>query len=160
MPSKDPYLSVCCGHVFCKCYVDNVKTSLSITNVCPICRDEEFVVFPNKQLDREIKDLHINCSNNKKGCQWQGELNDINSHLGYNDGCQFEEAKCLNKCGKMIQRRCLNSHNETECPRFKINCQYCHNTGEHKFIEGQHKDEYPKLPLPCPNKCEVGSVPC
>ena len=26
-------------------------------------------------------------------------------------------------------------------------------TGEHQFIEGQHKEECPKLPLPCPNKC-------
>ena len=60
----------------------------------------------------------------------------------------------------MIQRRYLTSHVETECPRRKVNCQYCHDTGEHQFIEGQHKEECPKLPLSCPNKCEVGSVPC
>ena len=59
----------------------------------------------------------------------------------------------------MIERRYLTSHVETECPRRKVNCQYCHDTGEHQFIEGQHKEECPKLPLPCPNKCEVGSVP-
>ena len=60
---------------------------------------------------------------------------------------------------KMIERRYLTSHVEVECPRLKVNCQYCHDTGEHQFIEGQHKEECPKLPLPCPNKCEVGSVP-
>ena len=38
-------------------------------------------------------------------------------------------------------------------------CQYCHDAGEHQFIAGQHKEECLKLPLPCPNKCEVGSVP-
>ena len=27
------------------------------------------------------------------------------------------------------------------------------------MIQGQHKEECPKLPLPCPNKCEVWSVP-
>ena len=58
----------------------------------------------------------------------------------------------------MIQRQYLTSHVETECPRRKVNCQYCHDTREHQFIEGQHKEECPKLPLPCPNKCEVGSV--
>ena len=26
-------------------------------------------------------------------------------------------------------------------------------TGEHQFIEGQHKEECPKIPLLCPNKC-------
>ena len=36
--------------------------------------------------------------------RWQGELNAINNHLGNNDGCEFEEMKCSNECGKMIER--------------------------------------------------------
>ena len=63
------------------------------------------------------------------------------------------------ECGKMTERQYLISHVVTKCPRREVNCQYCHDTGEHQFIEGQHKEECPKLPLPCPNKCEVGSVP-
>ena len=59
----------------------------------------------------------------------------------------------------MIQRRYLTSHVETKCPRRKVNCQYCHDTEEHQFIKDQHKEECPKLPLPCPNNCGVGSVP-
>ena len=159
LPSRDPYLSVCCGHVFCKFCLDNVKKASAITNACPVCRDEEFVTFPNRQLDREIRSLHIYCTNKEKGCKWQGELNDINNHLGNSGGCQFEGVKCSNECGKMIERRYLTNHVKTECPSRKINCQYCHDTGEHQFIEGQHKEECPKLPLLCPNKCEVGSVP-
>ena len=142
-----------------KCCLDNVKNTVAIINVCPVCRDEKFVTFLNKQADREIKSLHIYCANKEKGCEWQGELNDINNHLGNSDGCQFEVVKCFNECGKVIQRQYLTSHVETECPRRKVNCQYCHDTGEHQFIEGQHKEECPKLPLPCPNKCEVGNIP-
>ena len=41
----------------------------------------------------------------------------------------------------------------------RVNCQYCHDTGEHQFIVGQHKKECPKLSLPCPNNCEVGNIP-
>ena len=159
LPSRDPYLSVCCGHVFCKSCLDNAKRIVSITYACPICREEKFVTFPNKQAAREIKSLHIYCTNKDKGCEWHGELNDINNHLGNSYGCQFEEVKCSNECGKMIQRRYLTSHVETKCPRRKVNCQYCHDTGEHQFIEGQHKKKCPKLPLPCPNKCKVGKVP-
>ena len=59
----------------------------------------------------------------------------------------------------MIQRRYLTSQVKTKCSRRKVNCRYCHDTREHQFIEGQHKEKCPKLPLPCPNKCEVGSVP-
>ena len=159
LPSRDPYLSVCCGHIFCKSCLDNVKKATTITNACPVCRDEEFETFPNKAVDREVKSLHIYCTNKEKGCEWQGELNDINNHLGNSDGCQFEEVKCSNECGKMIQRQYLTSHVETECPRRKVNCQYCHDTGEHQFIEGQHKEECPKLPLPCPNNCDIGNIP-
>ena len=159
LPSRVPYLSVCCGHLFCKSCLDNIKNTSAITYACPICRDTEFVTFPNKQAEREIKGLHVYCTNKEKGCEWQGELNHINNHLGNSDGCQFEEVKCSNECGKMIERRYLTSHVETKCPCRKVNCQYCHDTGEHQFIEGQHKEECPKLPLSCPNKCEVGSVP-
>ena len=158
-PSRDPYLSECCGHVFCKSCLDNTKKVASIRNVCPVCQSEEFVTFRNKQADREIRSFHIYCTNKEKGCEWLGELNDINNHLGNSHGCQFEEVKCSNECGKMTERRYLTSHVETECPRRKVNCQYCHDTGEHQFIEGQHKEECPKFPLPCPNKCKVGSVP-
>ena len=155
LPSRDPYLSVCCGHLFCKSCLDNFKKAAAITNACPVCRDEEFLTFPNKAVDREIKSLRIYCTNKEKGCEWQGELNYIKNHLENDKGCQFEEVKCSNDCRKMIQRRYLASHVETECPHRKVNCQYCHDTGEHQFIEGQHKEECPKLPLPCPNKCEV-----
>ena len=93
------------------------------------------------------------CTNEERGCEWQGELNDIINHLGNNDGCHFEDVKCSIECGKMLQRRYLTSHVEEECPRRKVDCQYCHIAGEHQFIEGEHKEQCPKLPLPCPNRC-------
>ena len=138
-------------------WTDKGKPELAICYACPMCRQEEpdFKTVPYVALNREIRELHVYCANKEKGCKWQGEINNINNHLY---GCLFGEVKCSNECGKMIQRRYLASHVETECPRRKVNCQYCHDTGEHQFIEGQHKEECPKLPLPCPNKCEVGSV--
>ena len=155
IPSRDPYLSVCCGHLFCKSCLDNAT---AITKICPMCRNEEFYAFPNKAIEREVRALHIYCTNKEKGCEWQGELNDISNHLGNSDGCQFEEVQCSNECGKMIERRYLTSHVETECPHRKVSCQYCQGAGKHQFIEGQHKEECPKLPLSCPNKCGAESI--
>ena len=40
-----------------------------------------------------------------------------------------------------------------------VDCQYCHITVEHQFIEGEHKDQCPKFPIACPNKCEVDNIP-
>ncbi|XP_065901773.1 TNF receptor-associated factor 4-like [Dysidea avara] len=158
LPSRDPYLTTCCGHVFCKSCLDDSKKIAAASNICPVCRVKEFVTYINKQADREIRSLYVMCPNKESGCEWQGELNDINNHLGNSDGCQFENVKCSNECGKMLQRQYLTSHVETECPCYKVDCQYCHITGEHQFIEGEHRERCSKFPLPCPNKCEVESV--
>ena len=152
-PSKDPHLSVCCGHVFCKSCIENVK------GPCPMCRDEEFVSFPNKQLDREIKNLDVFCPNVERGCMWKDTLCKIGDHLGKHGDCQFEEVKCTNDCERMIQRRHLTAHIETECPRRQVTCQYCYDTGEHQHIEGKHKEQCPRFPIPCPNNCKVKTVP-
>ena len=160
LPSRDAYMTgQCCeGQTICKSCL--YQWQIIAGNMkCPVCCEEKGSFSQNFPIKREIKSLHIYCTNKEKGCEWQGELNDINNHLGNSDGCQFEEVKCSNECGKMIQRRYLINHIQTECPRRKVNCQYCHDTGEHQFIEGQHKEECPKLPLSCPNKCVVGSVP-
>ena len=73
--------------------------------------------------------------------------------------CPMEVIYCLNNCGKTLERWCLNNHITTKCPRCKIICQYCHNLGEYQFIEGQHKLTCSKLPIPCPNKCDIGNIP-
>ena len=160
LPSRDPYMTgQCCrGQTICKTCLDQWQKKAGNMK-CPVCRKQEGGFHPNYPIEREIKSLHVYCSNKEKGCKWKGELNDINNHLGNSRGCGFEEVRCSNECGKMIQRRYLTNHVETVCPRRKVNCQYCHGTGEHHFVEGQHQEECPKLPLPCPNKCEVGSVP-
>ena len=158
-PSREPHITDCCGAIYCKSCMEKAKQSTTVSTACAVCRAENFGSLINKQIDREIKSLHIYCTNKGKGCKWQGELNDISNHLGNSDGCQFEGLKCSNECGKTIERRYLTSHVETVCPCRKVNCQYCHDTGEHQFIEGQHKEECRKRPLPCPNKCQVGSVP-
>ena len=120
-PSRDPYMSECCGHLFCKSCLDIAKKAVNISKACPVCREEEFKTFCNKAIDREVRGLYIYCTNREKGCEWQGELNDINKHLKSSTGCQFEELKCPNECGKMIERQYLTSHVETECPRRKVN---------------------------------------
>ncbi|XP_065901669.1 TNF receptor-associated factor 4-like [Dysidea avara] len=155
LPSRDPYLTTCCGHVFCKSCLDYVKKPIAVSNVCPVCREKEFLAYVNKQADREIRSLHVMCTNKERGCEWQGELNDINNHLGNSDGCQFEDVQCSNECGKVLQRQYLTSHVETECPCYKVDCRYCHITGGNQFIEGEHKKQCPKLPLPCPNSCTL-----
>ena len=157
-PSREPHLSGCCGHTFCNSCLKAAKRS-TISQACPICRDEEFFIMPHKQADRAIRSLHVFCTNKENGCEWQGEVNDIVNHLGNSDGCQFEDETCSNDCGKCLQRQYMTGHVEDECVRRKVDCQYCHITGEHQFIEGEHKEQCPKFPIACPNKCEADNIP-
>ena len=152
LPSKEPHLSVCCGHTFCKSCVEASKKT---NEACPMCRSETFTTYPNKQAERLIQNLKIFCTNKEQECDWQGELNNINDHLS---SCLFQVVCCPNDCGSSLQRQYLTSHVETECPRRKIDCQFCHEVGEYQFIEGKHKEECPKFPLPCPNKCEIENI--
>ena len=167
LPSKEPHLSVCCGHTFCKSCLDGMKQTKphqrrgrsSFPKVsCPMCRSEDFSTVFNKQNKRSIKNLRVYCTNEDEGCDWQGEINDITGHLGNSSGCQFEEVRCSNDCDLLLQRQHLRSHVDNECPCREVHCQYCNVAGQHQFIMDEHVDECAKVPLPCPNNCGVDSI--
>ena len=159
LPSRNPHLSSCCGHTFCKICTEIFKENAlrgQVTYACPVCRDSEFTVVQNKQIDRAVRSLHVYCTNKKEGCSWLGEINDIVEHLNC---CQYESIECENNgCGINIQRQFLSDHMDFDCQYRDVNCWHCYLKGTYYFIEGKHKDECPKLPLPCPNGCEVGTV--
>jgi len=121
-----------------------------------MCRSELFAAFANKQADRAIRCLRVFCTNKEKGCQWQGEVNGIIKHL--RNGCKFKKVACPNDCGVALQRQHITTHLST-CPYRKTECQFCHTIGTYLLIEGVHKEQCPKFPIGCPNKCEVGNIP-
>ena len=152
LPSKQPYLSECCGHTFCKSCLEGSKKS---NNICPVCRSENFVTMFNKQADRVIRSLHVFCTNKDQGCEWDGEVNNIIGHFG---NCLFQIVHCPSDCGESLQRQYQTIHVEIKCPRRRVSCQYCSDVGEYQFIEGQHKEECHKFPIQCPNKCDIESI--
>ena len=115
LPSKDPHQSECCGHTFCKSCAYNSKKSAACSNACPICRQSEFMLFPNKQIDRRVKKLHVYCINENDGCQWKGEISntarqDLDKHR---ETCQFEMIKCEYHdlgCKGKIARKDIGDH--------------------------------------------------
>ena len=159
-PSREPCISECCGHTFCKSCIDHSKKATVLYScLCPVCRSEEFKLIRNKQNERVIKSLQVYCTNKVKGCGWQGEINGVNDHLQNKDSCSFEEVTCPNKSDQFLQRNCLNSHLESVCPRRKVNCQYYYIKDEVQCIEGNHMEKCPKFPLSCPNDCGISGIP-
>ena len=134
------------------------KTKASAFTACPMCADVKFVTFCNKQIDREVMELKIYCTNNKKGCKWIGELREINFHHENSNGCQLEVVNCSNNCGKTMQRKSIKTHIAKSCPLRKTVCQHCHKTGAFQFIKGDHKNECQKFPVNCPNNCDIGTI--
>ena len=110
--SRDPYLSCCCGHTFCKSCLDALTDSVDdLYMMCPVCREKDFQTVKNQQVERAIKRLCVSCTNSVAGCTWQGELNYIKVHL---ESCQFEKIAC-NDCGNTVERQHLHEHLKNEC---------------------------------------------
>ena len=43
----------------------------------------------NKGVRSEISQLKIKCTNHSEGCEWSGELGDLESHLESDYGCDY-----------------------------------------------------------------------
>ena len=160
LPSRDPILTDCCGHLFCSsCLQEKVKSTPQGLTACPdpTCPNPRgFATFRNKQVERAVKDLKVFCSNKSKGCTWQDKITEINVHLVRN--CQFEDVDCTNQCGQMVQRQNFSRHISSECQFRTAKCKYCRVEGQHIFIQGQHKQTCPKYPVACPNGCKISDL--
>ena len=75
---REPYQVTCCGTSFCHTCIQRLQTD---ETHCPACREDKFEVFPNKGLNRSLKQLQVYCTRRKDGCQWRGELGELNQHL-------------------------------------------------------------------------------
>lgn len=164
LPSRDPYLTDCCGNIFCNSCLqasiqEKAAKSSNSANGCPNARcpnPRGFKMFRNKQVERTVNDLKVYCANKSKGCGWQDKVSEINVHLARN--CQFEDIECTNKCGQLVQRQQLSRHISNECQSRIVKCKFCRSEGQHGFILGEHKETCPKYPVTCPNNCKVSDL--
>ena len=148
---RDVHQANCCGKMFCKSCLDELKRT-STNYTCPNCREDltNNHFFKDVNTNRKIRHLLIHCSN--KRCQWKGSLRDIDNHLST---CAFQIVECSNTCGEQLIRIVLNSHLLTKCPKRVVSCVYCHKKNEYQIINGDHYDICTDIPLYCPNNdCE------
>ena len=61
LPCREAQKSECCGHVFCKCDLEKMKAATAVSYACPICRTKPFKTYPDRAVDRKIKELRIYC---------------------------------------------------------------------------------------------------
>jgi len=150
-PSREPQITVCCGHTFCKSCVDAANLVAGNTIACPMCRCKDFLYVHNKQIERKVNSLYIFCTNRQTGCEWKGELNELDSHL--KQTCEFQVIDCPNQCGEQIQRRDLPNHTKETCKCREYTCELCQFIGGYTFVITQHLNECPMFPLTCSHGC-------
>ena len=114
---REPYQATCCGKSFCKECIERLKIR---SNSCPTCKTENFFSYPNKGLEQSLYDFEVYCSHKSKGCEWRGELRELDKHLNSEpptdkslEGCPFTVIKCpLNHTGCEVKllRREMKEH--------------------------------------------------
>ena len=113
----DPHVTSCCGNHFCQSCINPIQRD---NKPCPLCNEPGFTTFLHKGVAREVNALKIYCPNKPQGCDWQGELGQVEKHLNPEDesrekGCGFVVVECKYKCGGWFQKQLVKKHETETC---------------------------------------------
>ena len=122
---RDPHVVSCCGNHFCYSCINRISNNNS---PCPLCNLPGFTTLLHKGVAREVNALKIYCPNKPQGCDWQGELGQVEKHLNPEKesrarGCGFVMVECRYKCGNKFRRWMIARHETEECPRRPMEVQ-------------------------------------
>ena len=155
---RDPHQVTCCGKKYCYTCIEYIETS---GRPCPNCNTKDIVSFPDVGLQQKLYALKVRCSHQKDGCEWTGELRQLDEHLNTDpqpekqlDGCQFVEIDCIYNCRNHQQRRYIQNHQIKDCPKRPFGCEHCHDyKSTYDDVTNNHWPVCGSFPVPCPNQC-------
>ena len=157
---RDPHQVTCCGNSFCHSCIEHIKSS---NKPCPTCSETDCSSFADKRLKRTLCTFKVHCSHQKDGCEWTGELGQLDAHVNEDpepkkelDGCQFVNINCFFMCGGRFQRHYVGGHQFENCPKRPFSCEYCHAyDAKYDDVTHNHWPVCGSFPLRCPNECGV-----
>ena len=105
------------------------------------------------------------CSNKESGCDWQGELGQLDQHLNgkpNNDklsvGCAYTEVKCL-YCNKPFPRCKIEHHQTSQCAERPFTCSLCEEyESTYSDVVINHSPVCKCRPVECPNSCGTNNL--
>ena len=110
-------------------------------------------------MENEIESFVVRCPMRGKGCEWEGEVKEVGSHLRSLGGCGAFEVECPNKCkvgrkGVVLKlpRRSLSHHLSYQCELRQVKCPHCDYKGTAKSYS-IHETVCMKFPIACPSGC-------
>ena len=149
--AREPHITGCCEVRFCHACIDPV---LKDKKPCPSCGEVDLfsTVFTNAS-QKKILALQVRCAMKQKGCEWVGQLEQLDAHL--DTDCQYVDVECPSKCDKKVQKRNLATHLEMDCHKREFMCPYCTYKDTFEIVSNVHWPECLLFPLKCPNRCGV-----
>ncbi|XP_077986555.1 TNF receptor-associated factor 2-like [Glandiceps talaboti] len=143
-----------CGHRFCKNCIDE-KLRQGQNYECPKCVIEDPTedctltmekVFPDRAMQREMRELKTKCIN--VGCGWNGLFPRYETHEPV---CEYRLVECTRVgCFDKIRSLDMTSHLDKECVMRIEKCTYCKKAVIFKEMQ-THINECPMYPVACTN---------
>jgi len=106
---RDPLQISSCGHRFCRPCFNRMKNNAYETTtdfVCPVDREVVVLskVFEDRGIARTVGNLKTQCTNVNQGCEWMGDLRDLQKH----------RIECTHRTIAEMDRLSLHSRNRGE----------------------------------------------
>ena len=142
---RDPKQTECCGHHLSGEVVSRLQRE---GKPCPLCKDHNFTVTNDKFFKRKANELKVRCPHKRNGCEWVGELSNLDQHsnscpkrpwqcehcdyqgtydVGTTDhlpNCTKYPEPCPNQCKIGTVPRCDMEKHLTQCPLQLVECEF------------------------------------
>lgn len=138
---REPSLVSCCSQNFCANFLKDKK-------ICPAC-GEELHSGTNWYLHKEIQKLLVLCAERTHGCDWEGDIRDLDEHTSL---CEYVQVTCK-ECGQEMGKGQLTAHLAEECPKREYSCPHCGFKDTYSFVTNAHSPVCSDAPVKCPNSC-------
>ncbi len=138
-----PHQTTCCGNHISQQAADRL---IREGKSCPLCKKDNFVTHKDLYFTRKkVRQLKVYCSYKKNGCEWTGELGDLNQHttscpkhpwkfphcpfqnIGTTDHtpqCDYQLVPCPNHCQVGTVPRCQVEKHLLTCPLQLVDCEF------------------------------------
>ena len=161
---RDPQLIDCeCGACFCRSCIDPIKAE---GKPCPLCNGPFTASMPDRRLQRTLNGLKVYCTYKAAGCTWMDVLGNLYNHLNLESdhesnklsGCPFAPIEC-SFCEEVLERRFMKEHELDECPQRPFVCVHCKKfKSTFQDVTDKHVPVCPEKLIACPNECGLTEV--
>ena len=153
---REPFQVTCCGKSFCRLCIQRINTG---GTPCPTCNEARFDSFQNKGLQQPLYGFRVFCSNKESGCDWQGELRQLDQHLILKPDKEEPRAlKCV-YCNNPYPWCGILYHQTSQCVERPFTCSLCEKyESTYADVVTNHSPVCKCRPVDCPNSCGTNNL--